>query len=434
MSRLRSTAARRALSGRARVPGDKSISHRAVMLGSLAEGLTEVEGFLEGEDTRATARAFEAMGVRIERPEPGRLRIHGRGMRGLEPPSAPLDMGNSGTAMRLMAGILAAQRFPSVLIGDASLTQRPMARVTVPLVQMGADIRAREDRFAPLEIRPASGLRGRRFELEVASAQVKSCLLLAGLYAEDETTVVEPRATRDHSERMLAAFGAPIRVDGLTVSVSRCDVLRGTRVQVPADISSAAFPLAAALLVPGSEIVLEGVGMNPRRTGLLDALALMGADIVRDNPRLQGGEPVADLRVRHAPLHGIEVPEALVPDMIDEFPILFIAAACAEGVTVVRGAEELRVKESDRIAVMAAGMRALGADIEETPDGARIRGGSLHGGLVDSAGDHRCAMSFAVAGLVADRAVEVLDCSNVATSFPGFVALMRELGAAIEMG
>jgi 3-phosphoshikimate 1-carboxyvinyltransferase len=431
MSRLRVRPAARGLAGSARVPGDKSISHRAVMLGSLAEGVTEVEGFLEGEDTRATARAFEAMGVRVERPAPGRLRIHGRGLRGLEPPEGPLDMGNSGTAMRLMAGILAAQRFPSLLVGDASLTQRPMARITTPLRQMGADIRAREDRFAPLEIRPVSGLAGRRFQLDVASAQVKSCLLLAGLYAEGVTTVVEPRATRDHSERMLAAFGAPPRVEGLAVSVGRCERLAATRVEVPADVSSAAFPLVAALLVPGSEVVLEAVGMNPRRTGLLDALALMGADIRRGNPRFLGGEPVADLSVRHAPLRGIEVPEALVADMIDEFPILFVAAALARGETVVRGAEELRVKESDRIAVMAAGLRVLGIEVRETRDGAVIRGGTLRGGTVDSAGDHRCAMSFAVAGLVADAPVEVLDCDNVATSFPGFMALMQGLGADI---
>jgi 3-phosphoshikimate 1-carboxyvinyltransferase len=419
------------LRGQARVPGDKSISHRAVMLGSLAAGLTEVEGFLEGEDTRATARAFEAMGVGIERPQPGRLRIHGRGLRGLAMPASTLDMGNSGTAMRLMAGILAAQSFPSTLVGDASLTQRPMARVTVPLAQMGADIRAREGRFAPLAIHPVAALHGRRFELEVASAQVKSCLLLAGLYADGVTTVVEPRATRDHSERMLAAFGAPPRIDGLAVSVQACSALHGTRLAVPADVSSAAFPLVAALLVPGSDIVLVGVGMNPRRTGLLDALRLMGADITVHEPRTLGGEPVADLRVRHAPLTGIEVPESLVPDMIDEFPILFVAAACAAGQTVVRGAGELRVKESDRIAVMATGLRALGIDIEERPDGALIQGGSLRGGEVDSGGDHRCAMSFAVAGLVARDAVAIRDCDNVATSFPGFVELMQGLGADI---
>ncbi|HRQ66910.1 MAG TPA: 3-phosphoshikimate 1-carboxyvinyltransferase [Xanthomonadaceae bacterium] len=430
--RLIARRAGQGLGGRTRVPGDKSISHRAVMLGSLADGTTEVEGFLEGEDTRATARAFAAMGVAIEHPEPGRLRIHGRGLRGLQAPSVELDMGNSGTAMRLMAGILAAQAFPSTLIGDASLTQRPMARVTRPLEQMGADIRAREDRFAPLAIRPVAALHGRRFELEVASAQVKSCLLLAGLYADGETTVVEPRATRDHSERMLTAFGAPPRIDGLAVSVRHCASLTATRIAVPADISSAAFPLVAGLLVPGSDIVLTEVGMNPRRTGLLHALERMGADIVVDNARVLGGEPVADLRIRHAPLRGIEVPQALVPDMIDEFPILFIAAACAEGETIVRSAEELRVKESDRIAVMAQGLRTLGVDIEEAADGACIRGGALAGGTVDSAGDHRCAMAFTIAGLVARAPVEVLDCDNVATSFPGFVELMRGLGGAIS--
>ncbi len=422
------------LRGEVRVPGDKSISHRAVMLGSLASGITTVEGFLEGEDTRATARAFAAMGVEIEQPGPGRLRIHGRGMRGLRAPEGSLDMGNSGTAMRLMAGILAAQSFPSILVGDASLTERPMARVTGPLARMGADIDARESQFAPLIIRPVAALHGQRFELQVASAQVKSCLLLAGLYADRATTVVEPRPTRDHSERMLAAFGVPPLVDGLSVSVSRCDALEATRVEVPADISSAAFPLVAALLVPDSNVLLRGVGMNPRRIGLLQALAMMGADVQRENERMLGGEPVADLRVRHSQLRGITVPEALVADMIDEFPILFVAAACAEGETVVEGAEELRVKESDRISVMACGLRELGIDIEETADGARIRGGCLRGGTVESAGDHRCAMSLSVAGLVAPTPVQVLDCNNVATSFPGFVELMQGLGAGIEAG
>jgi 3-phosphoshikimate 1-carboxyvinyltransferase len=417
------------LGGRVRVPGDKSISHRAMMLGSLAEGVTGVEGFLEGEDTLSTAAAFRAMGVRIDADGPGRRIVHGVGLHGLSAPATVLDLGNSGTGMRLMAGLLAGQAFESELIGDESLSRRPMKRVIEPLRRMGARIDSREGGLAPLRIAPAPrGLDGIDHVSAVASAQVKSCVLLAGLYARGVTRVTEPHRTRDHTERMLRAFGVQVVVDGTTASLAGGQRLRAARIEVPADVSSAAFFLVAASLVPGSDLLLEAVGVNPLRDGVVRALRLMGADIAVENPRDLGGEPVADLRVRHAPLHGIDVPEALVPDMIDEFPVLFAAAAVARGTTVVRGAGELRVKESDRIAAMAAALRALGARVEETPDGAIIHGGHLSGGHVDSRGDHRIAMASAVAALVAGGPVSIDDCANVATSFPGFVALARGAG------
>jgi 3-phosphoshikimate 1-carboxyvinyltransferase len=422
-------AARRGLCGTLRVPGDKSISHRSMMLGALADGTTRVTGFLEGEDTLATAAAMRAMGVRIDAPSAGARVVHGVGLRGLAPPAGPLDLGNAGTGMRLMAGLMAGQRFPTTLVGDASLSRRPMRRVIEPLTAMGADIRARDGGLAPLEIRPVGPLRGVDWRSPVASAQVKSCVLLAGLYANGTTRVAEPHATRDHTERMLQAFGWPVRREGDWVGIDGGARLTATDVDVPADVSSAAFFIVAATVVPGSELVLEHVGLNPLRAGLVDVLRLMGADIAIEAPRVVGGEPVADLVVRHAPLRGIEVPLERVPDMIDEFPILMVAAALADGTTVIRGAEELRVKESDRLAVMAKGLRALGADLVETPDGAVIRGRpALGGGTVDSAGDHRCAMSFAVAALRANGPLEIRDCANVATSFPGFVDLAKRAG------
>jgi 3-phosphoshikimate 1-carboxyvinyltransferase len=420
------------LRGRIRVPGDKSISHRAMMLGSLAEGTTEVSGFLEGEDTLATAAAFRAMGVRIDVDGPGRRIVHGVGLHGLKAPAGPLDLGNSGTGMRLMAGILAGQGFASELIGDESLSRRPMKRVIEPLKRMGAAIESREGGLAPLRIAPATaGLVGTHYDSPVASAQVKSCLLLAGLYARGTTSVTEPHRTRDHTERMLRAFGVDVRVDGNTASVAGGQRLRATAIEAPADVSSAAFLLVAASIVPGSELLLESVGVNPLRDGVLRALRLMGADITLENPRTLGDEPVADLRVRHAPLRGIEVPEALVPDMIDEFPVLFAAASVAQGTTVVRGAAELRVKESDRIAAMATALRALGARVEETADGAVIHGGTLGGGRIDSLGDHRIAMASAVAAQVAAAPVRIDDCANVGTSFPGFVSLAAGAGFAL---
>ncbi len=418
-----------ALRGRLRVPGDKSISHRAIMFGALAEGTTAVTGFLEGEDCLATLRAFRAMGVRIDGPDQGRVTVHGVGLRGLRAPTEPLDMGNSGTSMRLMSGILAGQPFDTVLAGDASLNRRPMRRVTEPLARMGAWIETTEAGVAPLRIHGGRRLSGIDYPLPVASAQLKSCLLLAGLYAAGVTRVTEPAPTRDHTERMLEGFGYPLVREGdRTVAITGGGKLAGTQIDVPADISSAAFFLVGASITPGSDLLLEHVGVNPTRTGVLDILRLMGADIEVLNPRLAGGEPVADLRVRHAPLHGIQIPEHLVPLAIDEFPALFIAAACAEGVTVLTGAEELRVKESDRIQVMADGLTALGIVVGPTTDGIVIRGGTLSEGAIDSHGDHRIAMSFAMAALRADGPVSIRDCANVNTSFPNFVALARIAG------
>ncbi|WP_313916110.1 3-phosphoshikimate 1-carboxyvinyltransferase [Tahibacter sp.] len=421
-----------ALVGELRVPGDKSISHRAVMFASLADGVSRISGFLEGEDTRATARAFAAMGVTIEQSSDSERIVHGVGLHGLSAPSAAIDCGNAGTGMRLLTGILAGQAFDSTLTGDESLSRRPMRRVIDPLSRMGACIDAEDGGLPPLRIHGGRSLTGIDYALPVASAQVKSALLLAGLYANGETTVREPHPTRDYTERMLAAFGWPVAFSAGIAKVSGGGHLRATNVVVPADFSSAAFFLVAASIVPGSDLLLREVGINPRRTGLLDALKLMGADIVAERPRELGGEAVADLRVRHAPLRGIAVPEALVPDMIDEFPILFVAAAAATGTTLVTGAAELRVKESDRIAVMAQGLRTLGVAIQETPDGAVIEGGALGGGAVDSVGDHRCAMGFAVAGLIADGEVRIRDCANVATSFPGFVELANGCGFALR--
>lgn len=419
------------LHGELAVPGDKSVSHRAIMFGALAEGVTRIEGFLEGEDTRATAAIFAKLGVRIEAPSDGVRIVHGVGLHGLRPTGEALDCGNAGTAMRLLAGLLAGQRFDSVLVGDESLSMRPMKRVIEPLEALGARIDSNDGR-APLRIAGGQPLRGVETVLPVASAQLKSALLLAGLYADGETRVHEPHPTRDYTERMLTAFGVPCDFAPGFAAVRGGAALRATEVDVPADFSSAAFFIVAASVVPGSELLLRKVGMNPRRTGLLHVLRAMGADIVEENPGQQGGEPVCDLRVRHAPLRGIEVPVEHVPDMIDEFPALFVAAACAQGDTVVRGAAELRVKESDRIATMAAGLRALGIEVDETPDGATIHGGALRGGAVESHGDHRIAMAFAIAAQCADGEVRIGDVANVATSFPGFDALARGAGFGLR--
>jgi len=416
------------LSGEIAVPGDKSISHRAIMLAALAEGTSRIDGFLEGEDTRATAAIFGKLGVRVETPSASRRVVHGVGLHGLSASRDVLDCGNAGTGMRLLAGVLAGQAFDTTLTGDASLSKRPMRRVIEPLAAMGARIDSEPGGLPPLRIRGGSGLRGIDYALPVASAQVKSALLLAGLYAQGETCVREPHPTRDYTERMLAAFGWPIAFEPGLARLSGGHRLRATDVVVPADFSSAAFFIVAASIVPGSRLLLRAVGLNPRRTGLLEALRLMGADIREHDAREQGGERVADLEVRQARLRGIDVPAELVPDMIDEFPALFVAAAVAEGTTVVRGAAELRVKESDRLAVMTEGLRSLGIAVDETPDGASIHGGTLRGGDVDSHGDHRIAMSFAVAGLVAQGAIRIADCANVATSFPGFDVLSNGCG------
>lgn len=419
------------LSGRIRVPGDKSISHRSIMLGSLAEGTTEVEGFLEGEDALATLQAFRDMGVVIEGPHHGRVTIHGVGLNGLKPPPGPIYLGNSGTSMRLLSGLLAAQSFDTVLTGDASLSKRPMNRVANPLREMGAVIETAAEGRPPMTIRGGHRLKALNYTLPMASAQVKSCLLLAGLYAEGKTTVTEPAPTRDHTERMLRGFGYPVTVEGATASLESGHKLTATSIEVPADISSAAFFLVAASIAEGSELLLEHVGINPTRTGVIDILRLMGGDITLENQREVGGEPVADLRVRGAKLKGIEIPEALVPLAIDEFPVLFVAAACAEGRTVLRGAEELRVKESDRIQVMADGLLTLGVKCEPTPDGIIIEGGPIGGGEVHGHGDHRIAMAFSVASLRASAPIRIHDCANVATSFPNFLALCAEVGIRV---
>ncbi|MFT3762084.1 MAG: 3-phosphoshikimate 1-carboxyvinyltransferase [Pseudoxanthomonas sp.] len=419
------------LTGVLDIPGDKSVSHRAVMFAALADGVSRIDGFLEGEDTRATANVFAQLGVRIETPSPSQRIVHGVGVDGLMAPSAPLDCGNAGTGMRLLAGLLAAQPFDSVLVGDESLSKRPMRRVADPLASMGARIDTEEGGLPPLRIHGEPTLHGIDFASPVASAQVKSAVLLAGLYAEGETSVREPHPTRDYTERMLSAFGVDIEFSPGYAKLRGGQRLCATDISVPADFSSAAFFLVAASIVPGSELRLRAVGLNPRRTGLLAALRLMGADIREENPAAHGGEPVADLVVRHAPLRGIEVPEDIVPDMIDEFPALFVAAACASGPTVVRGAAELRVKESDRLATMAAGLRALGLRVDETADGATIFPGPLKAGRIESHGDHRIAMSFAVAAQVAEGEVGIGDVANVATSFPDFDGLARRAGFSL---
>ena len=420
------------LRGRVRVPGDKSISHRSIMLGSIAEGTTRISGFLEGDDSLATLKAFQAMGVKIEGPEQGRVVVHGVGLHGLRPPAQPLDLGNSGTSMRLLSGLLAGQAFDTELVGDSSLMSRPMRRVTGPLAQMGADIATTDTGTAPLRIRGGRALQGIDYDMPVASAQVKSCLLLAGLYANGQTCVHEPAPTRDHTERMLQGMGYAVSCRGGVACLDGGGRLAAASIDVPADISSAAFFLVGASIAPGSDLLLEHVGVNPTRTGVLEILKLMGADIELSNPREVGGEPVADVRVRSALLRGIDIPLEQVPLAIDEFPALFIAAACAQGRTLLTGAEELRVKESDRIQVMADGLQALGVKAQPTPDGMIIQGGSLNGGSVNSHGDHRIAMSFAMAALRASGPIRIDNCANVNTSFPDFVALAGRAGLAIE--
>lgn len=423
----------RPLCGEISVPGDKSISHRAVMLAAIAEGSSRITGFLEGEDTRATARIFSQLGVRIEAPSPSERIVHGVGLNGLRASTEPLDCGNAGTGMRLLAGLLAGQAFNSTLVGDASLSKRPMARVTEPLARMGARIESEQGGVPPLRIHSNNGLQGIDFKSHIASAQVKSAVLLAGLRASGVTTVREPHPTRDYTERMLAAFGWPIEFSPGFARLSGGHSLRATDVSVPADFSSAAFFLVAASVVPGSDLLIRRVGMNPRRTGLLTALRQMGADIREENPGEQGGEAVADLRVRHAELSGIKLPIALVPDMIDEVPAFFVAAILARGKTKIAGAAELRVKESDRLTVMVDALKALGADIDQRPDGAVIHGGSLHAGEVDSHGDHRIAMSLAIAAQRIPGEIRIRDCANVATSFPGFVELATTAGFGLRL-
>ncbi len=422
------------LTGALRVPGDKSISHRSIMLGSLAEGTTEVTGFLEGEDSLATLQAFRDMGVQISGPEQGRVTIQGVGLHGLKAPSKPLDLGNSGTSMRLLSGLMAGQSFDVEMHGDASLSKRPMKRVTEPLALMGAKVGTTETGTPPLKVHGGQPLHGVDYQMPMASAQVKSCLLLAGLYADSPTCVTEPAPTRDHTERMLRGFGYPVKVNAATACVEPGGKLTATNIDVPADISSATFFMVGAAIAEGSDVTLQHVGINPTRIGVINILRLMGADLTVDNEQEVGGEPVADIRIRASKLKGIRIPEDQVPLAIDEFPALFVAAACAEGETVLTGAEELRVKESDRIQVMADGLIALGVDAKPTPDGIVIQGGPIGSGRVDSHGDHRIAMSFAMAALRATGPITINDCANVNTSFPGFVELARKAGLTISEG
>ncbi|MDA0280358.1 MAG: bifunctional prephenate dehydrogenase/3-phosphoshikimate 1-carboxyvinyltransferase [Proteobacteria bacterium] len=421
------------VAGSIRVAGDKSISHRSIILASIANGITRVTGFLEGEDALNTVAAFREMGVTIVGPENGELTIYGVGKNGLQAPRKPLYMGNSGTAMRLLAGLLAAQSFDSELTGDESLTERPMNRVAQPLRSMGANIDTGESGTPPLAIR-GSKLKGITYEMPIASAQVKSCLLLAGLYAEGETKTIEPAPCRDHTERMLQGFGYEVVIDeeeGSSAVIGGAD-LKATQIDVPGDISSAAFFLVAAAITPGSDLTLQHVGVNPTRIGIINLLRDMGANIESSNERLVGGEPVADLRIRYRQLKGIVISEAQIPLAIDEFPVLFVAAACAEGETLLRGAKELRVKESDRLDAMAQGLNILGVAVETFDDGIKITGGQMGGGAINSFGDHRIAMAFTVAGLRSESSIDIANCANVATSFPNFVELASEVGMRVS--
>ena len=419
------------LRGSATVPGDKSISHRAVMLGALAQGPTIIEGFLPGEDCLATIRCFRLLGVKI-RQKGSQVVVEGAGLRGLQAPGEILDAGNSGTTIRLLMGILAGQTFAVTLSGDESIKKRPMGRVAEPLRLMGANI---DSSMAPLTVYPVPALRGIDYHLPIASAQVKSAILLAGLYADGQTSVTEPAISRDHTEIMLAAFGAPVEQRGLTVTVSGGCQLRGRTVRVPGDISSAAFLIVAALLIPDSDIILRNVGVNPTRTGIIDVLQAMGGDIEIKPLAVQDGEPVADIRVRYSKLHGVEVAGAIIPRLIDEIPVLAVAAAFAEGETVIRDAAELKVKESNRIAAMVEGLRAMGAQAQEREDGLAVRGGNiLTGTTLGSHHDHRIAMAFAIAGLAAEGQTVVTDDECIPVSFPRFAETLRSLGADAYMG
>jgi 3-phosphoshikimate 1-carboxyvinyltransferase len=421
------------VAGDIRVPGDKSISHRAAMLGAIAEGTTEINGFLEAGDCRATLAALQSLGAGVDRSVPGTIRMRGAGLRGLRAPAGPLDLGNSGTSMRLLAGLLAGQAFDSVLVGDASLMQRPMDRVALPLARMGAAIGTVHGR-PPVAIAGGRILRGCDHVLETPSAQVKSALLLAGLYADGATRVREPGISRDHTERMLPAFGVPVQRAAGAAGVTGADRLEAARIDVPGDFSSAAFFIVAGLIAGRGPLVIRGVGVNPTRSALIEILRAMGGDIRLHALADAGAEPRADIEVRPSALTGIAVPASLVPIAIDELPVLFAAAAVATGETVVAGAGELRVKESDRLAAMADGLAAVGVACERLPEGLRIRGGPVAGGTVDSFGDHRVAMAFAVLGAAAQSPIAVRGVQNVATSFPGFAAVARAAGLELAEG
>ncbi|KTD50772.1 3-phosphoshikimate 1-carboxyvinyltransferase [Legionella quateirensis] len=421
----------KSINGELSVPGDKSISHRSIIFGAIAEGVTVVQGFLDGDDCMATVKAFKSMGVSIEGPHKQQVIIHGVGKHGLKKPNQIIDCGNSGTSMRLLAGLLAAQDFDSTLTGDDSLLKRPMLRISKPLSQMGAAIETRDGK-PPINIKGGQELKAIDYLMPEASAQVKSCILLAGIYAEGTTRITETGVSRDHTERMLKTFSYPVLQSGKTIETNENGACKGTHITVPGDISSAAFFIVAATIIPGSNVVIRNVGINPTRTGVIHILLEMGADITILNERFFGEEPVADLCIKSAPLKGIEIPETMVPLAIDEFPILFIAAACAKGMTTLRGAKELRLKESDRIGSMAKGLEQLGIETVVFDDGIQIKGGIIQGGTVDSFGDHRIAMSFAIAGAVARQSVTVLNCANVATSFPDFVTTANTLDFRIE--
>jgi len=421
----------RPLRGHIRVPGDKSISHRALLLGAIADGKSQVRNLLPAADCLATLRCLRALGVDIEEPDPTTLIVHGRGLRGLRSPDGPLNCERSGTTMRLLSGILAGQPFPATLTGSPQLLRRPMSRVVTPLRQMGARI-ADTDSHAPLHIQ-GGNLRGIEYTLPVASAQVKSAVLLAGLYADGPTVVHEPGPARDHTERMLRAMGCELQIANHKLQITSCERLKALDFLVPGDASSAAFLMVAAVLVPGSEVVIEGVGVNPTRTGLLEVLRWMGAEVALTSERMASGEPVADLSVRSGTLQGVEVGGETVVRMIDEFPVLAVAATQAQGTTLVRDAAELRVKESDRIATAVAELRRLGACIEERPHGFVVHGPTpLRGAVVQSYGDHRLAMALAVAGLLADGETTVQGANCITDSFPGFAETMRAIGGDVR--
>lgn len=424
---------RAALTAEITVQGDKSISHRAVMMASIADGESIIHNFLPGEDCLSTLNAMRDMGVSIEGPfDNNEVRVHGAGKYGLKDPASILHLGNSGTSMRLLAGLLAGHGVTAILEGDESLMSRPMQRVIDPLVYMGAQISCREDGRPPIMIqRPKQRLSGLQFQSELPSAQVKSAILLAGIYAEGETSVSEPVFTRDHTERLLTSFGYPIVQDGQTVSLVGGGRLMGTEIHIPGDISSAAFFLVGAAMTPGAELLLKQVGVNPGRMGIIHILWEMGAHITLENMRTLNNEPVADLRVQGAQLRGITIPAEQVALAIDEFPAIFVAAASASGVTVLKGAKELRVKESDRIMAMAKGLCTLGITAEALDDGIVIHGGNLSGGTVDSYGDHRIAMAFAIAGFIASDAIVVENCQPVSTSFPRFIEIAKQCGLNI---
>ena len=419
------------LQGEVRVPGDKSISHRALLLGAIAKGRTTIDGFLASDDCLATFCALQAMGVCIERPTPETVVVQGVGKYGLKQPRFPIDCGNSGTLIRLLAGVLAGQAFDSVLTGDASLQKRPMLRVSVPLERMGALITTQTGN-PPLSIQGAAALQGIIYEMPIASAHVKSCLLLAALYAEGETVILEKAVTRDHTERMLQAFSYPVHAQNGRVALTGGGHCIATQIKIPGDLSSAAFFVVAATLIKDASLVIRSVGINPTRKGFISILKLMGANIEVINQRVYGEEPVADLLIHAAPLCGIDIPVEYVSLAIDEFPILFIAAACATGQTRLTQAKELRVKESDRLTVMAVGLRKLGIDVELFDDGLVIHGGQLKGGIVDCDLDHRIAMAFTIAGAVAQSAVTILGCETVSTSFPNFIQMAKQIGLDIR--